>query len=279
MYTLLRKTISIGLPVVGLSLLACSAQAFPFLPGLTNLDFTQYTGTAPKAPFTSVNPVGWSGGNGLIFIDSNVPAQSAAGPVYLQTYGNPGILSGPAYNYVEADGNPSFESSFNHQLTGLTPGQTYTLSFYQAASQQTGFANGQYTTEQWIVSLGTSAMTYCNGCGAADAYYGGHDSTYSNADPLASVVATSLMTTPSGGTTPWQAVSVNLTAHATNELLSFLAWGNNGNTVNLPPMVFLTQVDTPDLALVPEPETLALFAVGLLGFAVSRLRKPAKLTA
>jgi hypothetical protein len=129
MYTLLRKTISIGLP-----LLACSAQAFPFLPGLTNLDFTQYTGTAPKAPFTSVNPVGWSGGNGLIFIDSNVPAQSAAGPVYLQTYGNPGILSGPAYNYVEADGNPSFESSFNHQLTGLTPGQTYTLSFYQAAS-------------------------------------------------------------------------------------------------------------------------------------------------
>ena len=248
--------------VIGaLSLFAYSAQANPYLPGLTNLDFTSYTGSAPKGEFTSVNPVGWTGGNGLIFIDSTVFAQSAAGPVYLTTYGNPSPnLPG---NYVEADGNPGFESGFNYSVSGLTPGQTYTLIFYQGASQQTGFANGKNTTEQWIVSLGTHGMTFCNGCGAADAYYGGFDSTYSNVDPTASVVASNLMVTPSAGTTPWQQVTMQLTADNTTDLLSFLAWGDNGNTVNLPPIVFLSGVDTPNL-LVPEPASLALVGISLL---------------
>ena len=39
---------------------------------------------------------------------------------------------------MEADGNPAFETGFGTTLTGLTPGQTYELDFYQAASQQTG---------------------------------------------------------------------------------------------------------------------------------------------
>ena len=118
------------------------------------------------------------------------------------------------YNEVEADGNPSFESGFNYSLTGLTPGQSYELDFYQAGSQQRGFANGQNTTEQWIVSLGTAGMSFCNGCGPADPYYGGNDSTYFNLDPNASVVATPLMTTPSGGMTDWNFVSLHLIADA-----------------------------------------------------------------
>jgi hypothetical protein len=256
--------------LVGSSLLAYSAYADPYLPGLTNLNFTAYTGSAPKGSFTSVNPVGWTGGNGLIFIDSTNPAQSAAGGVYLTTYGNPSPnLSG---NYVEADGNPFYESGFNYTVHGLTPGNHYTLIFYQGASQQLGFGNGQHTTEQWIVSLGTSGMTFCNGCGAADLYYGGNDSTYSNPDGTASVVATPLMVTPSGGTTPWQQVTLNLVADAPTDLLSFLAWGDNGNTVNLPPMVFLSGVDTPN-QLVPEPTAVALFGVGLLGLLLRRRGK------
>src|SRR5208283_196821 len=95
----------------------CSAQAFPVLPNLTNLNFTQYSGSAPKAAFTTVDPKGWTGGSGLIFIDSQVFAQSAAGPVYLTTYANPaGSVTG---NYVEADGNPHYESGFNYKVTGL----------------------------------------------------------------------------------------------------------------------------------------------------------------
>lgn len=112
-------------------------------------------------------------------------------------------------------------------------------------------------------------MGFCNGCGAADAYYGGFDSTYSNADPNASVVATNLMTTPSGGTTPWQYVTVNLKADSTTDLLSFLAWGDNGNTVNLPPIVFLSGVDSPNVLTVPEPASLALLGIGILGLLAS----------
>ena len=60
-----------------------------------------------------------------------------------QTYGNPTPnLPG---NYVEADGNPSFESGLDSAVHGLTAGQTYTLIFYQGGSQQRGFANGLNT--------------------------------------------------------------------------------------------------------------------------------------
>ena len=273
---ILEKTAAAG----GLLLLAFAAQAAnPPLPNLPNLNFLSYSGpSAPKAPFTSVNPTGWTGGSGLIYIDAPGTSASdpttACGPTYLSTYGCPSTLSIPGgYNFVEADGNPSFESGFNYLVTGLTAGQTYSLSFYQAGSQQRGFANGLNTTEQWIVSLGTSGMQFCNGCGAADAYYGGHDSTYSNPDGTASVVATPLMTTPSGGMTDWQYVTVNLTADSSTDLLSFLAWGDNGNTVNLPPMVFLAGVQQAPGYNVPEPGTLALFGIGLLGMGAARLRR------
>ncbi|MGH8318340.1 MAG: hypothetical protein ACREUL_10220 [Steroidobacteraceae bacterium] len=122
---------------VGLALAASTALATP-LPNLVNLDFDMYSGSSPKQTFTSVDPKGWTGGTGLIFIDSTtLPNAQAASPVYLTTYGNPvGSYSG---NYVEADGNPAFESGFNYTVTGLTPGEKYTLSFYQGASEQTGF--------------------------------------------------------------------------------------------------------------------------------------------
>jgi len=260
--------------LAGLSLLACSAHA-TYLPNVQNLNFINYTGVAPKASFTSVNPVGWIGGGGLIFIDApGAPgcATCADGPVYLSTYGpfpNPPIPG----NYVEADGNPDFEGSFSQTITGLTPGETYTLSFYQAGGQQMGFANGLPTTEQWVVSLGDVPLSVSQSGGPVDPVYG-PTGKYFSTDLLADIELSPLMTTPSGGVTPWQYVSVELTAHAPTALLSFLAWGDKGSTINLPPMVFLSGVNSPDV--LPEPATLALFGLGLVGLGASRMRRPAK---
>ncbi len=278
MYRVFRKSCAIGFFAAGLSLITLPAVADTPLPGLVNLNFLNYTGSAPKGAFTDVKPTGWTGGSGLIYIDapgtSSSSPTSACGTTYLATYGCPSTLAIPGgYNEVEADGNPSYESGFNYVVTGLTVGQTYSLSFYEAGSQQQGFANGLNTTEQWIVSLGTSGMNFCNGCGAADAYYGGHDSTYSNADATASVQATTLMTTAPGGLTDWEYVTVNLTADATTDILSFLAWGDNGNTVNLPPIVFLAGVDSAPGLATPEPGTVVLFGSMLLGVGVAIRRR------
>jgi hypothetical protein len=71
-------------------------------------------------------------------------------------------------------------------------------------------------------------------------------------------------------------VTLELTADAPTQLLSFLAWGDGGSTINLPPMVFLAGVNQPNVT--PEPASLSLLGIGLLGLAASRMRRPARRT-
>lgn len=253
-----------------LAWIAGASHANDYLPNVANLDFTAYTGSTPKDYFTNVNPVGWVGGGGLIFVDAPGTADNGS---YLSVYSPFPATAPTGGNFVEADGNPDYEGSFSQTITGLTPGKTYTLSFYQAGSQQTTFANGTPTTERWIVSLGDNPLSLCHNCGAVDPVYG-QTSTYYNTDPNASVAASQLMTTPSGGVTPWQYVSVNLTAHSSTELLSFLAWGDNGSTINLPPIAFLSGVNSPNvLPSVPEPASWVLITLGLTGLMLLKQRQ------
>jgi hypothetical protein len=259
----LRQLSAMGVFALCTSSLSVPLRADSFLPNVSNLDFVNYTGAAPKNSFTAVNPVGWTGGTGLIYIDAPGTAESGNGgiPVY-----GPFPTNSPAGgNFVQADGNPEYESGFNQQITGLTAGQTYTLSFYQAGGQQQGFASGLPTTEQWILSLGTAGLTVSTSGGPVDPVYGPTGSYFSS-DPNASIVASQVMTTPSGGVTPWQYVSVTLKADAPTQLLSFLAWGDNGSTVNLPPMVFLSGVNSANVT--PEPASFALLGVTLGSFFV-----------
>ncbi len=261
------------------TLTANFAQATP-LPGLSNLDFSNYTGSAPKSYFTSVNPTGWTGGNGLVFIAGTSAGNNATnGPN--STWQAPSVIASLGnYNYVQADGNPYYESGFSYaSVMGLTPGDTYSLTFYQAASQQTGYSGA--TTNQWIVALGavgsflysaeaSSPGTPNSSCGTTCVYV--------DSDPNASIAASALMNVPSEGLVDWQQTSVELTAHATTETLSFLAWGDNGNTTNLPPMAFLTGVNSfaPPTG-VPEPATWAMVGLGFAGLGMigRRRRRPA----
>jgi hypothetical protein len=261
-----RRSFYITSTALGLSLASHAAHASVIpLPVGSDLDFTD-TATSPKGPFTTVAPAGWTGGGSLIFVDSTtIPGAQAASPVYLTTYGNPsGTVTG---NYVEADGNPNYEDAFSRNITGLVAGQKYSLSFYQGASQQTGFSGD--TTNQWIVSLGDEPLSVSISGGV------GH---YSNNDHNGSVAASTLMHIPSHGTVGWEQVTVTLTADGTSDLLSFLAWGDNGSTANLPPMAFLAGIDQPGGEGVPTPEPagLTLLGVGLGGLGVIARRRRGK---
>jgi PEP-CTERM motif len=253
---------------VVLSLGAYGAQA-AVLP-VNNLTFDQFNpgGLAPKTTFVTANPVGWTGGTGLISIDAPGTATTVGtGDNSYPVYGDPstGLFPNPppGGNFIQADGNPDYETSFNQVINGLTIGTTYSLSFWQAAGQQQGFSGA--TTEQWKVIFGTG--TYSLDCS---------NPTSCIIDTVGdmTVNTTALMNTPSQGIHGWEEVSMDFVASASSETLSFLAWGDNGSTINLPPTVFLAGVNSP--SLVPEPSTWAMMVMGFVGLGFMGRRRMMK---
>lgn len=275
--------------VPAIALAPAAAQADPVLT-VTNGEFSQYSGTTPGTNndyFNNVNPTGWTSGNAgpggsLIFITTANGTQQVGvnNPnLYLPVYGptagqtasptNPISNPIPGSNFVEADANPYYGNSFSYQLSGLTVGQTYQLSFFEAFGQQTGFSGNM--TNQWIVGLGTAGSQFVFNESNPSQY------TYSYSDPNGSVTTPGLVIVPSGTFSGWQQVTVSLTADASNDVLTFLAWGNNGSTVNVPPIAFLDIGANGAPTSVPTPPAsaggLLLLVVVMFGFGANRLRR------
>ncbi len=206
---------------------------------VVNGDFENTSVTAGQKQFFGLASVtGWTGGENLTFIAS----PGTASTVYLDVYPGLPSTSPVGGNFLESDGDPSFHSTISQSISGLTVGQKYEVTFWQAAGQQNGFTGP--TTEQWKVGLGSE-------------YH------YSHQYQL-----------PQGGTGPWEFQTLEFTATATTEVLSFLA---SGTPSGAPPISFLDGVSMQAVPeAVPEPSSLALVAFGIIGLGLARSRRQAK---
>jgi hypothetical protein len=153
-------------------------------------------------------------------------------------------LSPDGGNFMAMDGDGSATGPLDQTITGLTKGQTYTLSFDWAGTELADRTN--YDSIQLTGSFGTdpfATLTYLNSApdGAPGSFSG------------------------------WMKASFTFKADATSEVLSFLAVGTPAGG-NVPPFALLDGVS---LTAVPEPSTWAMMLVGFggLGYAAYRRRR------
>ncbi len=217
------------LPAIALVTMSGTAIAGPNLVADGSFEGTTLT---TKGNFAG-RVAGWSGGSALTYLDTPGTADNGA---YLSVYGPFPATSPDGGDFVEADGDPNYNSAIFQVLSGLTVGADYRLIFDQAAGQQAGFTGP--TTEQWAVSFGGVTQR------------------------------SSLFSLPQGGVGAWQQQSMIFQASAATQTLSFLAVGTPNGA---PPISFLDGVS---MTAVPEPASLASMGTGLLALGVVlRLRR------
>jgi len=231
-----HKAVWAAFLAVALSTLAVSAKAGDLV---TNGGFESNGGNGQLGFNTSV--ADWSipapsGNYAFIFAPGTADTTGANGEygnVSLWGPGN-GVANGlpatsPNGGYFLGMDSAFQVGALSQTIGGLTPGDSYTVGFWWAAGQQSGFSGASST--QWQVSLGSQTQN------------------------------TAFANIPSQGFSGWMYQTFNFTATNSSEVLSFLA---NGSP-QVPPFALLDGVSlTPT---VPEPGsfTLMLTAVGVLG--------------
>ena len=150
--------------------------------------------------------------------------------------GGPGV-SPDGGNAYTADGGHDV-GILEQSVSGLTVGQTYQLSFYQASMEQSGYPGA--FSGAWEVGFGNQIQFSQN------------------------------LTNPSQTYTGWTQQTMDFTATSMTQALLFAATATN----SYPPFLLLDGVS---LTAVPEPASIAVVGVGLLGLlALRRRRQSAK---
>ena len=247
----LRKAGVAGFSAMALLTFAISAQANMVINGgfeTTSNGPGQFDFQTTATGWTSTN----GGNNAYNFIFASGTGDTTGsngqyGNVALWGLNNGGLdllpVSSPdGGNFVAADG--AFQNGAIQQtINGLIAGDSYTLSFYWAGAQQSGFTGA--TTEQWQVTFGSQTQS------------------------------TVVVDNASQGFTGWMAQTFDFTASNTSQVLSFFAVGTPDG---VPPFVLLDGVSlNADSSPAPEPGTLTLMLGGVIGaLGIRRLRNWSK---
>jgi hypothetical protein len=196
------------------------------------------------------------------------PGPGTSQHISITTGGQPGnstILPTGTTQYAEIDGDPAYGAPISTNMTGLTIGATYQVSFYQASNEEDG--NDKAYNDNWNVYVipGAASGTYiCPVC-----------STPVNPLPADLAFTSTVMANAGSVSTPWQLQTFAFKATSATEILEFVT---NAVAVTAgafqPPLFDLAGVTT---QLAPEPGTwvLTLLGAGFV-FAGSKLRKRAK---
>jgi len=222
---------------------------------IQNGNFTNTTATTANGTGTEIsntNLSGWSVSSCIANCGSNpsnlfmflAPANVGTNGVYdgneggpIKFWSAPGAPPGGG-NAITSDADNELGVLFT-TVNGLTPGDTYTLSFEQATMQADD--ESKPFTAQWAAELGNSPTQFGT-----------------------------VMSNPGGTNTGWVTDTMSFTATAASEGLGFVATAAQAGD---PPFLLLADVSLTDATLVPEPATLGVMVAGIIGIVMARRRR------